>query len=314
MRTMSADANGASLSVIICCFTLERWHDLVQAVHEVARQADDMAQILVCVDHNDELFAKASAALPRATVVRNTHQQGLSGARNSAVEQASGDVIVFLDDDAAPTDGWLDALLRAFTAADDVVAVGGAATPAWPTHRPGWFPSEFDWVVGCSYLGLPDERAPVRNVMGCNMAFRREVFDAGMRFSPTVGRNGNDSGGCEETELCIQVRRHWHGAEILHEPTAVVRHRVPPSRCSWWYFARRCYAEGRSKARVSDLVGREDALRTERAYTRRTLPAGVRRGVLDGVSGDRWGLGRSAAIVAGLGITTAGYLRGRYVG
>lgn len=311
---MRADAPASTLSVIVCCYTMDRWHDLVEAVGEVARQSSASAQILVCVDHNDELFRRASDALPRATVVRNTHQPGLSGARNAAVEQASGDVLVFLDDDAAPADGWLDALLGAFDAGDDVVAVGGAATPAWPTHRPSWFPSEFDWVVGCSYLGLPDTLAPVRNVMGCNMAFRREVFDAGLRFSPAVGRNGNDSGGCEETELCIQVRQHWREAEILHQPSAVVRHRVPPSRCSWSYFARRCYAEGRSKARVSDLVGRQDALRTERAYTRRTLPAGVRRGVLDGVAGDRWGLGRSAVIVAGLGITTAGYIRERYVG
>lgn len=193
-----------------------------------------------------------------------------------------------------------------------MVAVGGAATPAWPTRRPAWFPSEFDWVIGCSYRGLPDELAPVRNVMGCNMAFRRDVFDAGLRFSPAVGRNGNDSGGCEETELCIQVRRHWEKAEILHEPAAVVRHRVPQSRCSWSYFARRCYAEGRSKARVSDLVGQQDALRAERAYTRRTLPQGVGRGLRDGVTGDGAGLGRSVAIVAGLGITTVGYVRGRY--
>ncbi len=308
---MRADAHPASLTVIICCYTLDRWDDLVEAVHEVQRQADDTAQILVCVDHNDELFARAEEALPGASVVRNTHQRGLSGARNSAVEQASGDVIVFLDDDAAPTAGWLDALLGPF-ADDDVVAVGGAATPAWPTRRPAWFPSEFDWVIGCSYRGLPDELAPVRNVMGCNMAFRRDVFDAGLRFSPAVGRNGNDSGGCEETELCIQVRRHWEKAEILHEPAAVVRHRVPQSRCSWSYFARRCYAEGRSKARVSDLVGQQDALRAERAYTRRTLPQGVGRGLRDGVTGDGAGLGRSVAIVAGLGITTVGYVRGRY--
>lgn len=309
---MRADARGSSLSIIICCYTMDRWHDLVGAVDAVERQAGDAAQILVCVDHNDDLFRRAKAALPRATVVENTHQQGLSGARNAAVEQASGEVLVFLDDDAAPVEGWLDALLEPFDS-DDVAAVGGAATPAWPTRRPSWFPTEFDWVVGCSYAGLPAERAPVRNVMGCNMAFRREVFDAGLRFSPSVGRNGADSGGCEETELCIQVRRHWPKAEILMEPSAIVRHRVPPSRCSWSYFARRCYAEGRSKARVSGLVGQQDALSSEWTYTRRTLPQGVRRGLREGLGGDRSGLGRSAAIVAGLGITTAGYVRGRYV-
>jgi glycosyltransferase involved in cell wall biosynthesis len=115
---MRSDASGSTLSVIICCYTMDRWHDLVEAVHEVERQAGGSAQVLVCVDHNDTLFRRASAALPRATVVENTHQQGLSGARNSAVEQASGDLLVFLDDDAAPTEGWLEALLEPFADAD----------------------------------------------------------------------------------------------------------------------------------------------------------------------------------------------------
>jgi hypothetical protein len=310
---MHAEAGGSTLSVIICCYTMDRWTDLVEAVREVERQAGDSAEILVCVDHNETLFRRASEALPRATVVESTHERGLSGARNSAVEKASGDLLVFLDDDAVPAEGWLRSLLEPFTA-DDVAAVGGAAAPAWPDQRPGWFPREFDWVVGCSYLGLPVARAEVRNVMGCNMAFRREVFEAGLRFSPAVGRNGNDSGGCEETELCIQVRRVWPESAIVFEPGAVVRHRVPAGRCTWAYFARRCYAEGRSKARVSALVGPEDALSSEWDYTRRTLPQGVVRGLRDAVTGEVRGLARSAAIVAGLGITSAGYARGRFVG
>jgi glycosyltransferase involved in cell wall biosynthesis len=309
---MHSEEARSTLSVIICCYTMDRWSDLVAAVHEVERQAGDSAQVLVCVDHNDTLLRRASEALPRATVVASTHQRGLSGARNSAVEQASGDILVFLDDDAVPAEGWLRALLEPF-ASDDVAAVGGAATPAWPDRRPGWFPGEFDWVVGCSYLGQPSQRAQVRNVMGCNMAFRREVFDAGLRFSPAVGRNGNDSGGCEETELCIQLRRLWPESAVVFEPGAVVRHRVPASRTSWAYFARRCYAEGRSKARVSALVGPEDALSSEWDYTRRTLPRGLVRGLRDAVTGEVRGLARSAAIVAGLGITSAGYARGRYV-
>ena len=309
---MHAEGAGSTLSVIICCYTMDRWDDLVAAVHEVERQAGDSAQVLVCVDHNDTLLRRAAEALPRATVVASTHQPGLSGARNSAVEQASGDILVFLDDDAVPAEGWLRALLEPF-ASDDVAAVGGAATPAWPDRRPGWFPGEFDWVVVCSYVGQPAHRAEVRNVMGCNMAFRGEVFEAGGRFSRPVGRNGNDSGGCEETELCIQLRRLWPESAVVFEPGAVVRHRVPPSRTSWAYFARRCYAEGRSKARVSALVGPEDALSSEWDYTRRTLPLGLVRGLRDAVTGEVRGLARSAAIVAGLGITSAGYARGRYV-
>ena len=310
---MFGDSSTESTSVVICCYTMDRWSDLTAAVAEVGRQSHGEAEIVVCVDHNPDMFRCAREQLPGATVIENDQQPGLSGARNSAVEHATGDVIVFLDDDAIPERGWLEALTEPF-ADSRVAAVGGSATPSWPKHRPTWFPSEFDWVVGCSYVGLPVLRAPVRNVMGCNMAFRRDVFASGLRFSPMVGRTGANTYGCEETELCIQVRRRWPEAHIVLEPRSVVHHRVPSSRCSWSYFARRCYAEGRSKALVSSLVGPQDALSSEWEYTRRTLPRGVGRGVRDAVAGEVSGLGRSAAIMAGLAMTSFGYLRGRYVG
>ena len=309
---MPADASAVErASVIICCYTLDRWRDLCAGVSEVQRQSDGNAQILVCVDHNDDLRRRASAELAGVTVLENTLERGLSGARNCAVAQATGDVIVFLDDDAVPGPGWWTSLLQPF-GSPEVMAVGGAAEPRWPGHRPTWFPTEFDWVVGCSYVGLPVQQAPVRNVMGCNMAFRTEVFRAGLRFETSVGRTAVNVEGCEETELCIRLRGVFPEAQIVFEPGAVVRHRVPTSRCSVGYFVRRCYAEGTSKARVAELVGPQDALSSEWTYTRRVLPRGVGRGLRDAVTGEVGGLGRSAAIVLGLGSTSFGFARGRY--
>ncbi|HLN75828.1 MAG TPA: glycosyltransferase family 2 protein [Nocardioidaceae bacterium] len=308
---MHGDSSPKTTSVVICCYTMDRWSDLTAAVAEVQRQSRGDTEIVVCVDHNPEMFRRAKRELSDVTVIENDQHQGLSGARNCAVEHAWGEIIAFLDDDAVPAPGWLAALTEPF-ADGQIAAVGGSATPSWPERRPAWFPSEFDWVVGCSYVGLPVLRAPVRNVMGCNMAFRRHVFASGLRFSPMVGRTGSNTAGCEETELCIQVRQRWPEAQIVLEPRAVVHHRVPSARCSWSYFARRCYAEGRSKARVSSLVGRQDALSSEWEYTRRTLPRGLGRGLREAVSGQASGLGRSAAIVAGLALTSFGYIRGRY--
>jgi hypothetical protein len=63
-----------------------------------------------------------------------------------------------------------------------------------------------------------------------------------------------------------------------------------------------------SKALVTDLVGSEDGLSSERAHVVRTLP----RGVLAGLRRrDAAGAGRAAAILAGTAVTAGGYLRGR---
>jgi hypothetical protein len=98
---------------------------------------------------------------------------------------------------------------------------------------------------------------------------------------------------------------------MIFEPTATVEHRVPANRANWRYFRSRCYFEGRSKALVSALQGSQKALSAERAYTLKTLPGGVLRGLRDTLRGDPAGLGRALAIVAGLAITTAGYAAAR---
>ena len=126
-------------------------------------------------------------------MVANTGTRGLSGARNTGVDAASGDIVAFLDDDAAAADGWLAALTAPF-ADPHVVGTGGGAEPVWTLPRPGWFPDEFGWVVGCSYRGLPVTRAPVRNPIGCNMAFRRAALLEVGGFRDEVGP-GRDAAG-----------------------------------------------------------------------------------------------------------------------
>jgi hypothetical protein len=213
-------------------------------------------------------------------------------------------VVAFLDDDATAAHDWLERLAEGY-GADDVVGVGGAVLPAWETGRPRWFPAEFDWVVGCTYTGLPLGQAPVRNLIGANMSFRREVFELVGGFTEGLGRLGTRPLGCEETELAIRIRQRRPGARLLYEPSAVVHHHVPRQRARWRYFGARCYAEGLSKAAVSRLVGAGDGLAAERHYVRRVLP----RAVVTGLA--RTGAGPAAAVLLGLALTISGYLRGR---
>ena len=62
-------------------------------------------------------------------------------------------------------------------------------------------PREFNWVVGCTHRGMPSTTAPVRNLIGCNMSFRREVFSRIGGFRDQIGRVGARPSGCDETEL-----------------------------------------------------------------------------------------------------------------
>jgi glucosyl-dolichyl phosphate glucuronosyltransferase len=299
------------VSVIICAYTDRRWSVLVDAVASALGQDPAPLEVVLVIDHNDELLGRARAELgDRITVIPNAQQQGLSGARNSGVARAAGDVVAFLDDDAVARPGWLASLTEAYASAAHVIGTGGVALPRWETGKPEWFPDEFLWVVGCTYRGLPLEVAPIRNPIGANMAFRRAACEEAGGFSHGIGRVGKTPLGCEETELSIRVRAGNHGATILQVPGAEVDHLVTAERVRWQYFRSRCWAEGLSKALVTDSVGHDAALASERTYATRTLPAGVLRGLRDALRGDLAGLRRAAAIVVGLAITTAGFARG----
>ncbi len=298
------------ISVVICAYTEKRWRQVLAAVDSIRQQSLACHEIVLVVDHNPDLFSRLVTALPDVTLVQNGQAPGLSGARNTGVAHAQGDVVAFLDDDAVAEPDWLKFFADSY--ADPVVAgVGGLVLPRWETRRPSWFPKEFDWVVGCSYVGMPYTRAPVRNLMGSAASFRREVFDLLGGFRSGLGRTADARPlGCEETEFCIRLRQRDPSAVLLFDNRAVAWHLVPAARCRPSYFRSRCYAEGLSKAMVTVIVGAGDGLSAERRYSTRTLPRGMVRGAADLLRGDPTGLSRAGAIVTGLTATAAGYTVG----
>jgi glucosyl-dolichyl phosphate glucuronosyltransferase len=300
-----------NISVIICAHIEERWQDLVEAVDSVAHQTIPSHQIVIAIDHNPALLSRAQAQFPTATVVENVQERGLNGTRNSGVAVTTGEIIAFLDDDAIAEPDWLEQLQAAYTT-EHIVGAGGKINPLWLNGRPAWFPEEFYWVVGCSYRGLPEETAPVRNLIGCNMSYRRDVIEQMGGFRNGIGHVGGRPQGDDETEFCIRLRQAMPQATLLYRPQAQVAHKVPAGRANWNYYRWRCYLEGRSKALLSRLVGANDGLSTERTYTLKVLPSGVWRGLSDSVRQRSWaGAGRAAAITAGLLITSVGYGLGR---
>lgn len=308
-QRQDAASSELDVSVVICAYSDERVGYLSAAIESALSQTVPAAQIIVVIDHNPRLFQHLRAHFQDVMLIENRGDRGLSSARNTGIARARGSVIAFLDDDAVAAHDWLQQLLTGY-ADPHVCGVGGLVEPAWLAPRPRWLPREFDWVVGCSYRGIPESRSPVRNLIGANMSFRREVFETIGGFRSNIGRRGTRPFGCEETEFCVRAHQRRPSEIVLYEPRARVQHVVPPSRTRWRYFVARCYAEGVSKAQVAHYVGARDALSSERVYAFRTLPRGIGRDLACILHGDATGLVRAGVIVAGLALTSAGYVRG----
>ena len=299
-------------SVAICAYTMRRWDDLTEAVGSVLAQLRTGDECLLVIDYNDELLARASAEFARYDAVRvvaNAQTKGLSGARNTAIAGSRGGVVAFLDDDAVAAPAWLASLLQIHES-ELPLGVGGHVRPHWHDGQPAWFPAEFGWVVGCGYRGLPVHQAAVRNIIGANMSFRKDVLDELGGFDGRLGRVGSVPLGCDETELCVRAHRRWPNGKIIYD-----RHNgklVEPVL----YTNNNGVAVGLGASvwKPGDATitpVKAGVLSTELAYTLRTLPAGVARGFRAARSGDLFGLLRAAAIILGLGVTTAGFAVGR---
>ncbi len=302
--------NFLAVSVVICAFTEERWHDLLAAVESIHRQTLPPVEVIVVIDHNALLFERAKLHMKDTIVIESHEPRGLSGTRNSGISLAQGTYIAFLDDDAVAEPDWLERLASACNE-PNVLGVGGIVEPLWEDTYPGWFPREFYWVIGCTYQDAPDVLTTVRNPYGGCTCIKREVFEKVGGFRNGIGRIGMKPLGGEETELCIRATQYWPHKVFLYEPRAKIYHHVPTHRGSWRYFYERCYAEGLSKALIARYVGAAYGLSSEKFYVYKVLPRGIMCGIRHALlKRDGNGFLRAGTIIVGLATTTMGYLVG----
>jgi Glycosyl transferase family 2 len=308
-RSDPAKDEKLEVSVVVCAYTQRRWVQTRAAIDSVLGQRPPPAQVLLVVDHNAALAARARRELTGITVVESDAQPGLSGARNTGLSAATQPITAFLDDDAEAQPGWLASLVQPYSSAD-VVATGGSVHPVWPDFRPRWLPPAFDWVVGCSYLGLPDSLGKVRNPIGANMSMRTHLALEVGGFDATVGRVGSRPKGCEETELAIRLTASRPGSFVLYVPTAPVDHHVAPERVRVSYFLRRCWHEGLSKSVVVRLAGSSAGLQRERRHVAVVIPKSILRDLRGLAAGDSSASMRMVVALSGLAATFLGYLVG----
>jgi glycosyltransferase involved in cell wall biosynthesis len=238
-------------TVAIC--TRNRSSALVASCEAVLAQRADFPWELVIVDNGSD---DDTPAVARALVGRHPGRArlveeptlGLSAARNAAVRVARGDWLGFVDDDAVPAVGWLEAYEAAF-ASPEVFAAGGPIDPEFRGARPVWLDESFlvylsAWDLGAERQALVYNNHP----RGTNMALRRAAFDRAGTFDPRLGRRGRSLRSCEEIELTLRLERLGH--TVLYEPAARVRHRVELSRMSPDWMAGRFRAQAFSEAIV----------------------------------------------------------------
>jgi cellulose synthase/poly-beta-1,6-N-acetylglucosamine synthase-like glycosyltransferase len=297
------------ISVIVCAYTLERWEMLNKALQSVVSQELAPIELILSIDHNHEMYERCvgelTAALANApwkfTVIENKYNTRLGGARTSAAEIATGDVLAFLDDDAFATESWLRTLTAAYSD-PEVYAVGGAPIATYEAPRPRWFPFECNWIFGCAYRGLPERRGPIDHMIGANMSVRREAL---------LSWGGFHSDNHDDMDLSHRTI-HAHGAAaVLYEPQAIVHHFVPKARLTWTYFWRRCFFVNKGKVKAFRDMDQASNLRAEVRFASRSLVEALFNETKALLRGDWYAPVRYGALLCALALGGAGALVGR---
>jgi GT2 family glycosyltransferase len=296
----------ATVTVVVCTASHERLALLRQCVDSLLGGTRRAEEIIVVVDHNPSLKTQLASTLPAAIHVLETDRKGISEARNVGLGAAHSDIVAFVDDDAVVERTWLERLVAAFEREPVLIGAGGEIVPRWDGDGE-WLPDELLWAVGCTYRGHRQTPGPIRNPIGCNMAFRRDsLLDVG-GFAGEFGKLGNTLLTCDETEVCLRLAARFGENRIQYVPGARVVHHLATARLTPRALARRAISEGLSKARLRRRYP-AGALSNETAYVRqlllRTVPLLLLRAVRHLDVRALRGVG---AIVVTLGLTSASF-------
>lgn len=194
-----------------------------RCIERLLEQQLEHTQLVVVDDASSDDTARLLAGYDeRVTVCSLASNLGFAGACNAGAAAAAGELLVFLNNDTAPVDGWLDALNAHIDRHPQTAVVG--AKLLWPDNvvqHAGIVITAQGWPHPV-YRGFPSDHPAVNRsramlaVTGACMLVRRQAFEQVGGFDPAF-RNGY-----EDVDLCLRIGERGGATRYCHE--AVVYH------------------------------------------------------------------------------------------
>lgn len=240
------------ISIVVC--TYNRVNLLEEVLYSLKKQtlSPTLFEVLV-IDNNstDGTWKFVETAIKNQSNFRVFKEtaQGVSHARNRGWQEARGDYVAYIDDDAKATPEWCERILNAFeTVTPKPTVVGGKILPWYDHTPPSWFTDEFEirtWGEDPGFLESPVKKY---GFSGSNMAILKEVlFDVG-GFSPKFGPIGSDLWFGEEAELFSKVSDEKQ--LFWYDPRIKVFHFTPERNTKIFYYFKRAYLGGKARYRI----------------------------------------------------------------
>lgn len=217
-----------TVSIILCSHNrAEHLEKTLQSVRRVTVPEDWEVELLLVDNASTDATPEVMQDFdhPRMSVrVLREEKPGVSHARNHAVREAQGQVLLFTDDDVRLPSDWIEGMAIPILQ-DEADAIAGGVELTEEV-RADWMTPHHRSLLASTEQIAPDQP---KWIVGANMAISREVFEKIPGFDPELGPGQLGLG--EETLLFLQMREAGFRIEAAFD--VVVEHCPDTSRLTW---------------------------------------------------------------------------------
>ncbi len=230
--------------------TVDRADHLARTLSDLKAQwRADLDELVIVLGPTSDDTRERIAQSGFVCQVIDCPERNLAISRNLGLKVAAGEFVAFLDDDASPCEGWLEALLNPLVQYPSVGSSAGFAldgegrrfqTRYVVSDRLGWSSWWDDEEQALRHVASKGADRTYLTATGCNMAFRRERILALGGFDPFYAYF------LEETDLILRLHEAGYPCKVASQ--SIVLHRL-----------------GASSVRVQDgtIAGREVIIRSQ---------------------------------------------------
>lgn len=225
-------------------------------------------------DDTAEVIQSYQSSLPIQYVFED--QQGHCASRNAAIRQATGDYILWTDNDVQVDSGWLSAYADGFAEHPQAAFFGGRITPVFEAGIPNWIEATWEKCkpvfaardLGDSQIALGNGVYPY----GANFAIRTDVQQA-FQYDSRLGRKASGMLGEDEISVLRKIDQAGHQGVWL--PNASLKHIIPADRATTKYVAN--YFTGQGQTNILQDKIKKTAAVAKREYLRNRIAWRVKR-------------------------------------
>jgi glycosyltransferase involved in cell wall biosynthesis len=249
------------ISIVLC--TYNNADSLTITLKQIAQQTvteKTLVELIVVdnnsPDHTAAIVKQIQTESPMVIRYVFEGRQGLSHARNTGVEQASGRYILFTDDDADIPQDWVSSYLKQITetAADCLFS---KIDIIWNKPQPWWYSDRFkihfaSIDYGNDVLHVIDN---TREFIGKNFCIKKESLIELGGFDPALGRSGEKLAAGEETFLYKKLINSKKS--VIYFPNAAVGHRLKDREYTEENIERQILESSRSTYYISKITAKK---------------------------------------------------------